>query len=631
MKDNVKQLLNNLLRAIEYEREEERERHIEEIKKLKGHERQAKGRAIINLKKKKAGRTIGGDWLFQFRRNDNHLLPDTQISIGDQVIISQYSPLDENNPTGFVYEMTNNNITVALGHPIKMSNSKPIRMDLFVNDVTFKRMEEALNYAKMPLNHRLHTLFEGQYQVNSVSHGFENDRLNEVQSQAVDYALGNNIFYSIQGPPGTGKTHTAAHLIEEILKHKGRILITADSNAAVDNLIRKLTELGLDPLRIGNPIRVNNDLKQHTLDYKIFEHLLYKEIIDLEGHVEEIKIIQSGMERPSMKHTRGVPYDKLLELANSNQTTRGIPKSALKEMKPWLKQQKKLDGLYEKIQSHRDEIQYELLQNHRIIATTNSTAGCELLQHESFDWLIMDEAAQASIPSAMIPLLKAKRFVLVGDHFQLPPVVLNREAMDLGLSQSLMDHLAWLYPYQLTRLRVQYRMHQQINDLVSRMFYNDDLIADEMVANRTLPGDDSVIELMHTVGEEFMHKDSKSYYNTKEMERVLQCVKALEKKGIKKEQIAIISPYKAQVQKLSKQLDEDIEVDTVDAFQGREKDVVIISFVRSNSEERIGFLQDFRRLNVSLSRAKSKLILIGNLATLSTNELYDEMLKLIKA
>lgn len=630
MDTKIKDLINRLLRAIEYEREEERERHLDEIKRLKGFEREKKGRALINLSKRKVGRTMGGDWLYQMMRHDKSHLPDTEINVGDQVIISQFSPLDETNPVGVVYEMSSKAIVVSVHQAIKLSNSRPFRIDLFVNDITYKRMEEALIYSKSTNYSKLHSIIAGLYRANSGKAHFVSETLNETQIKAVDCAMGNNGFYSIQGPPGTGKTCCAAELVAEIAKTKGRILVTADSNAAVDNLLRKLVELGVEPLRIGNPIRVNRDLKEHTLDYKVFQHVLYKDIKSLESQAKDVKVLQKDMSRPNMKHTRGIKYDKLLEMANRNTTARGISKGALKEMKPWLKAQDKLDKIYDKIQSERDAIQYELLQQHKVVATTNSTAGCDLLEFEKFDWLVMDEAAQASIPSSMIPLLKAERFVLIGDHFQLPPVVINREAKDLGLSQSLMDLLAELYPYQLTRLEVQYRMHKDINRLVSKMFYNDSLIPDKSVANRVVLANEKVVEVIHIKGEEKINKDSKSYFNQIEIEQVLRTVHALEKKGIKSDQIAIISPYKAQAIKISKALDHGIEVDTVDAFQGREKDVVIISFVRSNEFNEIGFLKDFRRLNVSISRAKSKLILIGNIGVLKENKMYNSLFNRIK-
>lgn len=630
MQDNVKKIINNLLRAIEYERDEERERHLIEIKTLKGFEREEKGRAIIDLRKKKTGRTIGGEWLYSFRKNNRHKISDTQINIGDQVIVSQFDPLDQTNPIGIVYEVNSNSIILSFTKSLKISNSVPIRIDLFVNDITFKRMEEALVKSKSHSYSKLQTIFAGQYHANTSVSNYLNNDLNEIQNLGVDYAVGNNGFYSIQGPPGTGKTYTAAYLIKEIIRHKKRVLITADSNAALDNLIRKCADLGMDPLRIGNPIRVNKDLKQYTLDFKVLSHILFKDINNIEEEIAGIKLLQDTLERPSMKNTRGVPYDELLELTKHNKTTRGISKQVLKAIKPWLKAQKKLDDLYNKISEVRSEIQYELLYNHSIIASTNSTAGCDLLLDEEFDFVIIDEAAQASIPSALIPILKGNRFVLIGDHFQLPPVVISQVAKELKLDLSLMDFLAKLYPYQLTRLDVQYRMHSKINNIVSTMFYDKKLIPHKTVANRLLLGDKNIIDVVHVAGEERQQKDSKSYYNIQEMHEVEKYVKKLLEKGVSKDQIAIISPYKSQALRIFKRLNEEIETDTVDAFQGREKDVVIISFVRSNSEQVIGFLKDYRRLNVSISRAKSKLVLICNTKTLKGNALYRDMFKIIR-
>ncbi|BEP28760.1 IGHMBP2 family helicase [Helicovermis profundi] len=632
MKENVKLLLNNLLRAIEYEREEERERHTEEIKKLSGYEREEKGRAFIGLHKRKIGRSMGGDWIYEFRKNGSKVLPDTEISIGDQVIISQFNPLNHLNPSGTVYSMSKKNISVAFPRAIKISNSNSLRMDLFVNDTTFKRMEEALTYAKTHTFHRLHTLLSGDYLVDTSESDIQINNLNEVQNISINKAIENNIFYSIQGPPGTGKTYTASYLIKQILITKNRILISADSNAAVDNLIRKLTELKIDVLRIGNPIRVNNDLKAYTLDYKILKHVKYKEITEFEKEIEKYKSKQGRCVRPNAKTTRGIPYDKLLELALSNQSMRGLSKKTIKSMRPWLKAQKKIDDLYKKIQSNKTEIQEYLINSHRVIATTNSTAGSDLLKYENFDWLIMDESAQASIPSSLIPVLKANRFILIGDHFQLPPVVISSEAKKLGLSTSLMDYLANKYPYQLTRLEVQYRMNLKINNLVSKLFYNNKLIPDISVRDRLIKKlyNENIIEVIDVSGHELRKKDSKSYYNNFEIDKVIDYIETLKSKGIEDSQIAVISPYKAQTIKIKDLIKHEIEVDTVDSFQGREKDIVIISFVRANLNERVGFLNDYRRLNVSISRAKSKLVLVGNFKTLKTDKLFNNMLNIIK-
>ena len=632
MKEEVKSLINNLLRAIEYEREEERLRHIEEIKALKGYEREKKGRALINLRKKKIGRTIAGDYLYEFRKNDSKILPDTEITVGDQVIVSQYDPLNIINPTGTVYEMTNKVMVISLTKELKMSNTKPIRVDLFVNDTTFKRMEEALIYFKSPMFSKFHTLFSGNFSVNSSVSDVNIKNLNQSQLNAVRNSLENNIFYSVQGPPGTGKTYTASFLINEILKGDGRVLITADSNAAIDNLIRKLVDLDIDVLRIGNPIRVNSDLKKYTLDYKTLENVMYKDIELFEKEIEKYKEKQKKMERPNAKKTRGIPYDKLLELALTNRTSRGLSKKTIKSLRPWLKAQKKIDDLYDMIQKQKQEIQENLINSHRVIASTNSTSGSEILKYEKFDWLIMDEAAQASIPSSLIPMLKANRFVLIGDHFQLPPVVINTEAKKLGLSISLMDFLYQKYPYQLTLLNTQYRMNKTINKLVSEMFYSGKLKADKSIKNRIIKNlkNENIIEIIDVKGHELIKKDSKSYYNNYEIDEVIKIVKRYRNLGISDDQIAIISPYKAQAVKINYLLEGDIEVDTVDSFQGREKDIVIISFVRANTKDRVGFLSDFRRLNVSISRAKSKLVLVGNFTTLKSEDLFRKMLNIIK-
>ncbi len=626
MTENVKDLINNLLRAVEYEREEERRRHIEEIKFLSGAEREAKGRALIGLNKRKVGRALGGDYLYAFRKKGTTFLPDTQIGVGDQVIISQFDPLDANNPTATVYEVTAKTITIACVSSLSMNNSRPMRLDLYVNDITFQRMEAALTELKGSFHSKIQSILSGYYKVNSTPKGFFNDALNQTQNHAVDYALANNGYYSIQGPPGTGKTHTAAHLISHIVKAKQRVLVTADSNAAVDNILRKLVDLGHQPLRIGNPIRVNRDLKQHTLDYKILESVLYKDFLSTKESIEQIKERQTHLERPSMKVTRGLKAEKLMEIYYKDKQMRGINKHVVRRYRPWIKTQSKIDLLNDRLRELKEEIQTKLLSSHQIICATNSTSGNDLLAYERFDWVVIDEAAQASIPSSAIAILKGERFILVGDHFQLPPVVISKQAKELGLDQSLMYYLARQYPYQLTRLNIQYRMHRIINHLVGGMFYDNTLVAHQSVANRKLDFSKTVIDSYHVVGQERRFKDSKSYYNRAEIDFVIKTVENMLNRGVRAEDIAVISPYKAQVNALSTEMTAAVEIDTVDAFQGREKDVVIISFVRSNLRENIGFLNDYRRLNVSISRAKKKLILIGNFTTLLSDDLFKRLI-----
>ncbi len=629
MTENVRDLINNLLRAVEYEREAERRRHIEEIRQLSGAQREEKGRALIGLIKRKAGRALGGDYLYTFRKKGSGFLPDTQINVGDQVIISQFDPLDSHNPSGTVYEVTARNLTVSCNVALAMNNSRPLRLDLYVNDTTFQRMEAALTELKSSFNSKLQAILSGDYNANSTPKGFVSAKLNDVQQRAVDYALANNGYYSIQGPPGTGKTHTAAHLITEIVAAGQRVLVTADSNAAVDNILRKLSEMGHKALRIGNPIRVNRDLKHHTLDYKVLQSVLYQDYLQTEHAIELLKDKQTRYERPTAKTTRGLKADRLVALYNEDKQLRGLNKHMVRRFRPWLKLQLKIDDLYDNLREVKEEIQNSLLTSHRIICTTNSTAGSELLTYQRFDWVIIDEAAQASIPSSAIPILKGERFVLLGDHFQLPPVVLSKEAKELGLDQSLMDYLAVCYPFQLTRLSVQYRMHRSINNLVSDLFYDGQLVAHSTVRERKFDFTKSVIDLYQVTGRERRLKDSKSYYNEAEVTCVVDLVKKMLNRGLSPNQIAVISPYKAQVNALLMALNQQLEIDTVDAFQGREKDLVIISFVRSNIHDSIGFLSDYRRLNVSISRAKKKLIMVGDFNMLIAHPLFERLIKVL--
>ena len=625
MENKVKDLLNDMLRAIEYEREEERARHDYEMQNLSGEAREKKGRAVMHLKRKFLGRDFSGDYLYAFKK---HSAIETEMSVGDQIIISQNDPLLSSNPTGIIYEVHKNHMIIALTKKITLSGQNGYRIDLAVNDTTYRRMEDHINKIKSSEYSKFHSMLAGRYKVNTYAKGKKIKNLNDVQNQGVHLAYNNNGFYMIQGPPGTGKTYMAAHLVKALVEGKKKVIISADSNGAVDHLMRHCVALGLDPLRIGNPIRVNKDLKAYTLDYRVYRHVLYKDVQALEKNISKLKTDQEGVKRPDAKDTRGYDYTELIGLLQSKQRGRGISKDQLKAMKPFLSIQKKIDGAYDQINLLKQAIQNELIEKHQIIACTNSTVGCDLLEDVFFDFLVMDEAAQASLPSALIPISKVNRFVLIGDHFQLPPVVLNNEAKKLHLDRSLMDYLADLYPYFITRLNISYRMHQKINDLVSSMFYDDKLIADSRVANRTVM-EGEIITCHHVLGEEKIQKDSKSYYNDLEILEVKKRVEVLLKKGISKDQIAVITPYKGQVRRM-RPMFEELEIDTVDAFQGREKDVVIISFVRSNLENQLGFLKDYRRLNVSISRAKSRLILIGNMDLLRSNALYDELLDLIE-
>lgn len=649
MQERVKDLLNTLLQAIECEREEERERHISEIKSLSPQMREQKGRALINLKKRKPELTLIGDYIYAFQKRDNAELPDTDMGVGDQVVISQYDPLDSSNPTGIVYEVGKTYIKVQTSRLLKGVN-RPYRLDLFVNDLTYQRMEQALSTAKSPANNFIQEILAGNYAASTKP--YENgplpNDLNERQMEALQYSLSCNGFYSVQGPPGTGKTYMAARIAKLLVNSGKKVLICADSNSAVDNFLKKCIEVGLDPVRIGHPIRVNQDLKPYSLDYRVLRHALFETVFACEREIEKTKERLKELDKPAQKNLRGLSYQEVKTLLEKNQSARGISKRSLREMRPYIKTALKIEALYEKIKELKQEMSMEIVEKARVIASTNSTAASEVLETVRFDFVIVDEASQCSIPSALIPILKGDRFILTGDHFQLPPVVISREAVEKGLDESLMDYLAKKYPYQICMLEEQYRMNKDISKLVSDLFYSSKLLADHTVRDRylrlakndTLPPyvNAKALEFLHVEGKDRIKLDTKSFYNTEEADFAVTLASSYIRAGIRPAEIAIITPYRAQVEQIRRlvtkeehlALFEGIEVDTVDAFQGREKDLVIISSVRANEENSMGFLSDKRRLNVSISRAKKKMILLGSESLLKTNALYRSVIDKIK-
>lgn len=309
-------------------------------------------------------------------------------------------------------------------------------------------------------------------------------------------------------------------------------------------------------------------------------------------------------------------------------------------MAKWIELQNQIKNLIEEKKKIENQIVDEILKTADVVLATNSTAGNEFLENRTFEVLVLDEASQSTEPSALIPLIKAKKVIMAGDHKQLPPTVLHPDAKDL--SYTMFERFIDLYPEASYMLRIQYRMNDLIKEFPSKEFYNGELISHDSVKDIKLSDiakqksdnpalDDTPIVFIDTKGK-FMEKTRRgsfSKYNPEEAKFVKNLVEELKKMGIPSEDIGVITPYKDHEDYL-KQLIPDVEVKTVDGFQGREKEVIIISLVRSNPQEEIGFLEDLRRLNVALTRAKRKLILVGDAKTLSSNEVYKRLIEFIK-
>ncbi len=659
----VTRYFNKFQQLVELERKEEMERHEIEIKRLSPRAREKKGRALLQMRGKGDGHTYDHKPKIKFMKEEvGEKLPDTEISIGDLVMISKNRPLDDNNPTGTVAEKSNYSITVVFDEkPTGFVFGDSLRVDLYVNDITFQRMLDALkNFRNAKSDSRtgeLQRKMLGLEDINWKEESFDdlkwvNKDLNQSQKEAVKRSLKAEDFSLIQGPPGTGKTMTAIEIINQAVKEKKEILATADSNVAVDNLVERLVNMGTEVLRLGHPIRVTPLLRKHTLDYKILEHPDYKEAEKLRDKAQDLLDQQDQYQHPGDSLRRGMSDDMIKEKAANDQGARGVKPSIMKDMAKWLEIQDEIDGLFNRIEKLEQKAIKDLLESAEVICSTNSTAGSELLSDYDFELIVIDEATQSTEPASLIPFIKGEKVVLIGDHKQLPPTILSQKASEQGLSKSMFERLYEIYGDEInSMLEIQYRMHDDIMDFSNHEFYEGNLKSSPEVADHTLkdlgynikgkkcftdksldPAQPIVfIDTIEMNAEERSLKGSNSYDNPVEMEILLDIVDEALKSELKPEDIAVIAPYKDQVDLLKKHSNiENLEINTVDGFQGREKEVVLISLVRSNNHNNIGFLRDLRRANVALTRAKRKLIVIGDSSTVAKNETYQNLIDYIK-
>ena len=650
MDDN--KYIGHFTELVELEREEQMRRHEEEMRRLSGREREERGRAFLMMKGKSQDLGLGGKHLAKFRKQTaGTTLPESEIEVGDLVLISKTSLWDEDNPLGTVAEKTSYAITIAFDNaPPGFVYRKDLRIDLFVNDITFQRMIEALKQFKRLPRWRKDKLLGNAApeftQADKIE--FFNSKLNKSQQEAVIRSLAARDFFLIHGPPGTGKTITCVEVIAQLIKRGNKILTAADSNVAVDNLVERLDRIGVNVVRIGHPARIIPALRRRSLDYLVQDEPDYRKAQEFRKRAYELKEDMKRYIMPEMRWRRGLSDEEIMLLASEGATTRGIPLKKIEGMKKWLDLKHELDRLFGDARELEERAIRRIIKAAAVICTTNSTAGSEILKGEKFDFAVIDEATQSTEPSALIAVLKAKRFIMAGDHKQLPPTVLNEEAACRSFTKSLFERLLALHGDKIrVMLDVQYRMNEEIAEFPNREFYDGKLKADEQVKRRTLMDilPESVDEdsedvkpflFIDTGGsaelEERVRKGSTSRENPGEARLVKDVAERLLNMGIKPEDIAVISPYDDQVAHIKRMLHvEGLEIKTVDGFQGREKEVVIVSFVRSNKSGTIGFLKDLRRLNVSITRAKRKLVLIGDSNTLESEGCYRRLLALAKA
>ncbi|MDZ7680433.1 MAG: IGHMBP2 family helicase [Fodinibius sp.] len=566
-------------------------------------------------------------------------------------MVSRKDPLMDNNPTGTVVEKTNYSMTVAFDQPRSFLFGKGLRMDLYVNDITYQRMKAALADLRKAEDKQalLRNIFIGLDQPAPTDQAeigqWHNGDLNESQQQAVAESLGAEDIHLIHGPPGTGKTTTVIEVIQQAVQNGDKVLATAASNMAVDTMLDFLIAQGVSAVRVGHPARVTPQLKEHTLDYFIKQHDKYQEAEELREQAFELKEQQDEYTHPSGKYRRGMDNDKIKKLADEGASSRGVSEEKIQEMARWISLQDDIDELFEQVDALRDEAVTEILSSSQVICTTNSTAGSELMSDRTFDLVVIDEATQATEPGCLVPITRGRKVVMAGDHRQLPPTVKSREAAEKGLATTLFERLAEAYPEKKSLLQTQYRMHERIMNFSAAQFYNNEIMAHPSAAGHTLidfeldvnsfDNDMSLIldptepvtyvDTSAIDARERSRQGSTSKENPEEALLIAKMADNLLRSGMAAEDIAVISPYSDQVDLIDRKINiDDLEVKTVDGFQGREKEVVIISLTRSNGKQSLGFLEDVRRLNVSLTRAKRKLIVVGDRSTITAHETYRQ-------
>lgn len=634
-------------KLVELEREEEMERHEREMRQLSGWERQNEGRAVLNARARDEGTGLGGKFIVKFVRKDG--LPETEISVGDLIRVSKNEPLSDDNPSGTVTEKTGYSIKAAFDERPPDWMYDKVRVDLYVNDITYQRMLGALKKIEDLIGRKrklIDTLLEGKERHSESIEDiyYCNQDLNESQKEAVRKALESEEVHLIHGPPGTGKTVTSVEVIEQAVENDEEVLACADSNVAVDNLVEHLVNRGREVVRVGHPARVTPVLRDHTLDYILEKNDTYQKAQELRERAFDLKDEQDEYTYPSGRWRRGLSDEAIKSLAEKGKGSRGIPPHKMKEMARSLELQEEIDDLFDKIDALEEKAVDEVLNRADVVCSTNSSSASRALEDREFDICVMDEATQASEPSCLIPLVKAEKLVMAGDHKQLPPTILNETAKKEGLDETMFERFIALFSDDIkTLLKIQYRMHEKIMRFSADQFYGGELLADSSVESHTLddiidqkPGGkfekvlspDPPITLIDTKGQmpEKSRAGSTSKENPGEALLAEELAESYIDVGVDPTDIGIITPYKDQADLIDEKMDEEnLEIDTVDGFQGREKEVIILSLTRSNEDGVIGFLKDLRRLNVSLTRAKRKLIVLCDRNTLSSHEVYEDL------
>lgn len=574
------------------------------------------GETLVAMRMVDHGTGLAGRLLLDFAKAEPGSLPMNRLKVGSPVVVSDDDEPGDEGVAGVVSRRTRDTLQVATERWPE-SDTGRYRIDLSPDETTRRRQLAAMARSRVASGRtaKLRDALLGlrPLRFESPPRVEYETSLNPPQQEAVRFALSALDVAVLHGPPGTGKTTTLAEVIIQAVRRGDRVLACAPSNTAVDNLMERLIGLPDNVLRVGHPARVFEGLRGHTLDELVDSDPSSEVIRDMRREIEQLMRAAARQGRGYEGRRRGEYYAEAGRLRGE---IRRLERSIVRG----------------------------ILDRADVICTT-TTIDDDLLGDRDFDLVAMDEACQCTEPGVWQAVLRADRLVLAGDHCQLPPTVLSEQAAAEGMRCSLMERLVDREGGDVfRRLTVQYRMHEAIMRFSSDTFYEGSLVADASVRRHLLcdmpnvtrdPLTETPLSLIDTAGagfEEELEPDGLSKRNVQEARLVARLVGELVDDGVDPQQIAVIAPYAAQVRRLKVEPAlAEIEVDTVDGFQGREKEVVLITMVRSNPRGEIGFLADTRRTNVALTRARRKLIVIGDSATLGVDPFYRQLVEYFEA
>ena len=617
--------LHQLRKLLKIEREEDYEQYKQHFSRNNINYRKENGVTWYPVVITNSQIGVGEYLSLEIERTSNHNEPHL-FSGGKMAALFSNAHQDADQLNGTIKILGPNKIrlTLTVDELPDWCDDGKLGINLMFDEASYREMDIAMEKVINASHSRLAQLRDVLYEVKKpefekVDESIIISGLNESQNKAVQKIISAKDVAIIHGPPGTGKTTTLVQAIRETLKTEKQVLVCSSSNTAVDLLTEKLHREGINVLRLGNPARISEEVMTNTLDAKMAKHASYKELKNYRKTADEYFRMAGKYKRvfgKEERHQRQAFYNEARKLLSDARTL-------------------------------EDYILDEQFNRAQVIACTPVGSASRMMRDKQFTTLFIDEAAQALEPMCWIPITRSNRVIFAGDHFQLPPTVKSKLAEAGGLKETLFEHCMHIKNVSVM-LDTQYRMHEKIMNFSNSKFYGGNLKAHQSVKDNVLSFDkdeillNTPVEFIDTAGcgfNEIINPESLSITNPEEAQLLLKHLKLVlnqysyNNKEARLITVGVISPYKAQVQYLTEQIANDeelknysfpIAIKTVDGFQGQERDVIYISLVRSNEQREIGFLNDIRRMNVAITRAKKKLVLIGDSATLANHPFYKD-------